>query len=54
MSGDFWVNGPRQPPPGKGVYVVHRLSWKLGTDGAGGPSDNFLSEAKTCHPHPAR
>jgi len=34
MSG-FWVRGPKKPPPGKGVFVVQRLSWNVGGDRAG-------------------
>jgi hypothetical protein len=32
---DFWVNGPRKPPPGKGAYIVQRLSWHVWGDESG-------------------
>jgi hypothetical protein len=31
----FWVKGVGKPPPGKGVYIVQRLSWALGGDESG-------------------
>jgi hypothetical protein len=32
---EFWVNEPKKPPPGKGIYLVQRLSWGLGGDDEG-------------------
>jgi hypothetical protein len=35
MSGSLWVNPPTKPSPGKGVFVVQRLSWTVMQDESG-------------------